>query len=184
MKSITIFCCLILLTSGQNFETGDNSTVRGCSSHCSYEDPTLECWNKTLQFFEKILLGQMRHYIAVQVNIDQWHRRHDSSYVKNFTKVFDEANKTLQTYLTEDDVLNSEAVSFIAKTLIERVAEVSKERLAWIPHYSCPLPCEHFYSVWRNLFIVSIILNIALALVVIPFAKRMARREPKESLMT
>jgi hypothetical protein len=29
----------------------------------------MECWNNTLVFFEKILLGQMRNYVAVQMNV-------------------------------------------------------------------------------------------------------------------
>jgi len=167
----------------QNFETGDNSTVKGCSSHCSYEDATLECWNKTLSFFEELLLAQMRHYIAVQVNIDQWHRRHDKHYVHDFTKVAADANASIHKYLSPEDVLPLDVVSDVVKILIERVAVYSTDQINRIPYYSCPLPCEHFYSVWRNLFIVSVVLNIALALVVIPFAKRMARREPDESLM-
>lgn len=65
-------------------------------THCSYSDKDITCWNKTLKFFENVLLGQMRHYVAVQVNIDQWHRRHDHDYVFNFKKVFDEANDTLR----------------------------------------------------------------------------------------
>ncbi|KAE9556414.1 hypothetical protein FO519_000299 [Halicephalobus sp. NKZ332] len=183
MKFHIVFACLLVHVVAFNFEEGDNSTVRGCSSHCSYQDSTLECWNKTLDFFEKVLLGQMRHYIAVQINIDQWHRRNDKHYVTNFSRVIDEANSTLQKYVNDADVLSRSVVYDVARTLIQRVANVSTGQISWIPHYSCPLPCEHFYSVWRNLFIVSVVLNIALALVVIPFAKRMARREPDESLM-
>ena len=141
----------------------------------------------------------MRHYIAVQVNIDQWHRRHDKHYVHDFTKVAADANASIRKflfiyelvislgisdkYLSPEDVLPLDVVSDVVKILIERVAVYSTDQINRIPYYSCPLPCEHFYSVWRNLFIVSVVLNIALALVVIPFAKRMARREPDESLM-
>ncbi|KIH61862.1 hypothetical protein ANCDUO_07860 [Ancylostoma duodenale] len=46
------------------------------STHCSLDDDDLSCWNSTLNFFSKVLIGQLRHYIAVQVDIDQWHRRH------------------------------------------------------------------------------------------------------------
>lgn len=70
------------MTQGQNFETGDNSTVRGCSTHCSYHDKDSSCWDKNLLFFEKILLGQIRHYISVQINIDQFYRRHHKETYK------------------------------------------------------------------------------------------------------
>jgi hypothetical protein len=85
---MTVFLqtCLFLLfvgvIHGQNFETGDNSTVRGCSTHCSYHDKDITCWSKNLDFFEKVLLGQIRHYISVQINIDQFHRRHDGENYK------------------------------------------------------------------------------------------------------
>lgn len=49
-------------------------------SHCSYKDADLSCWNATLGFFEHVLLGHMRHYVAVQMNIDQWHRRHQKPH--------------------------------------------------------------------------------------------------------
>lgn len=32
-------------------------------------DGDLTCWNRTLHFYEKILLAELRHYVAVQVNI-------------------------------------------------------------------------------------------------------------------
>lgn len=32
-------------------------------------DGDLTCWNRTLQFYEKILLAELRHYVAVQINI-------------------------------------------------------------------------------------------------------------------
>lgn len=44
----------------------------------------MECWNRTLEFFERLLLGQMRHYVAVQMNIDQWRRRHVEHYTPEF----------------------------------------------------------------------------------------------------
>ncbi|KAE9414536.1 hypothetical protein Angca_001825, partial [Angiostrongylus cantonensis] len=51
----------------QTWFTGDNSTVIGCSTHCSLDDHNLSCWNSTLNFFSKVLIGQLRHYITVQV---------------------------------------------------------------------------------------------------------------------
>ncbi|KAK6009264.1 hypothetical protein OSTOST_25833, partial [Ostertagia ostertagi] len=45
-------------------------------THCALNDDDLSCWNSTANFFSKVLIGQLRHYIAVQVDIDQWHRRH------------------------------------------------------------------------------------------------------------
>ncbi|VDO37798.1 unnamed protein product, partial [Brugia timori] len=53
----------------QNYETGDNSTVKGCSSHCSFHDGNLTCLNGSLEFYERLLLAQMKHFVAVQMHI-------------------------------------------------------------------------------------------------------------------
>jgi hypothetical protein len=177
---------VLLLTAkvkSQNFETGDNSTVAGCSSHCSYEDDTLECWNKTLEFFERILLGQMRHYIAVQINIDQWHRRHDTKYFTDFDPVVAESNKTMQSYLIKDDVLDPGTISNVVVALMRRVKLESNKMISWVPHFTCPIPCEYKYSIWKNLFIVSAILNVCLLFVIFPFVRRMSRKHKTETLI-
>jgi hypothetical protein len=136
-----------------------------------------------LEFFERILLGQMRHYIAVQINIDQWHRRHDKHYVTNFDQVIAESNNTMQSYLTEKDVIDSDTISTVVNTLIKRVSLQSKEEISWAPHFTCPIPCEYKYSIWKNLFIVSAILNICLLFVIFPFIRRMSRKQKTEALI-
>lgn len=57
------------------------------------------------------------------------------------------------------------------------------EILKLTPFFSCPLPCEHKFTVWRNLFIVSCILNVCLLIVVIPFARRMAKNDANDALL-
>ncbi|KHJ81471.1 hypothetical protein OESDEN_18843 [Oesophagostomum dentatum] len=61
-----IFLVIIVAVNTQTWITGDNSTVVGCSTHCSLDDEDLTCWNTTLNFYSKVLIGQLRHYIAVQ----------------------------------------------------------------------------------------------------------------------
>uniref|UniRef100_A0A7E4ZPT5 Uncharacterized protein n=1 Tax=Panagrellus redivivus TaxID=6233 RepID=A0A7E4ZPT5_PANRE len=179
-----IIAAAITVAFGQNFETGDNSTVRGCSTHCSFEDDSLTCWNKTLEFFERLLLGQMRHYVAVQINVDQWHRRHDKHYTEDFGKVREQSTARIQSYLMEkDELITPKIVKTVVSVLVERIKSESSEKISWVPHFSCPLPCEHKYNTWRNLFIVSVVLNICLAAIVIPYAKRMARRDGAEILI-
>uniref|UniRef100_A0AC34GPS9 Uncharacterized protein n=1 Tax=Panagrolaimus sp. ES5 TaxID=591445 RepID=A0AC34GPS9_9BILA len=180
---ILIIPLLIAVVQAQNFETGDNSTVSGCSTHCAYSDDSLSCWNKTLEFFERILLGQMRHYIAVQINIDQWHRRHDSHYNSHFEQAIVESNNTMQALITENDVIDSETVSVVVQTLIRRVQRESNKMISWVPHFICPIPCEYKYSIWKNLFIVSAILNICLLFVIFPFIRRMSRKQKTEALI-
>jgi hypothetical protein len=65
------FLALMPLLYAETFETGDNSTVDGCSyvldldtalmflmmhpiffrNHCTYHDTSISCWNKTLYVF-------------------------------------------------------------------------------------------------------------------------------------
>ncbi|TKR67775.1 hypothetical protein L596_023872 [Steinernema carpocapsae] len=176
-NAVFVVAAIGVLANAQTFETGDNSTVTGCSSHCRVEDPTLECWNKTLNFFERVLLGQMRHYIAVQINIDQWHRRNDKHYVMDFAKVEQRAQKAMESHLVHDDLLNKTIVDNLVKSMIARVGEESRHEISWVPHFSCPLPCEHRSVVWRNLFIASMVLNVCLAIAVVPFIVQMVKHD-------
>lgn len=88
----------------------------------------------------------------------------------------------------------------VVVALVDRVASQSDHIISWVPHYrydpgltarislylllSCPLPCEHKYSVWRNLFIVSAILNLCLLIAVLPFIRRMAKNDASEALIS
>ncbi|CAD5214047.1 unnamed protein product [Bursaphelenchus okinawaensis] len=130
----TVFLCLSAAYS-QNFETGDNSTVIGCSSHCSFRDEDLSCYNTTLQFFEHILLGHMRHYVSVQMNIDQWNRRHQKDYKPDFVGMKERSTKRLLSFLREDDVITKETVTTVVSELMEQVAERSDHLISWTPHY-------------------------------------------------
>jgi hypothetical protein len=155
------------------------------NSHCSYKDDTLACWNSTLEFFERVLLAQMRHYIAVQINIDQWHRRHTKPYAPDYEKMKAAAEQSFEAHLLDDpqdEVLNATTVKAVVDALIDRVAQ-NNRLINWIPHYSCPMPCEHKYSVWRNLFIVSTLLNVCLIIAVVPFVRRMSKSDASEALI-
>lgn len=47
----------------------DATILTGCSSHCTLNfDKNLECWNKTLKFYEQTLVGGLRHYSNVLVS--------------------------------------------------------------------------------------------------------------------
>ena len=182
---ITVIAALLVVgSSAQNFETGDNSTVRGCSNHCSYKDSSLECWNNTLVFFEKILLGQMRNYVAVQMNIDQWKRRHLPDYKEDFEEAKRHSIQTMKTQLHPvHDVINENTIEAIVDTLVDLAARQSNHSLTWMPHFQCPIPCEHRFTVWRNLFILSSILNVCLLVSILPLMKRLHGNESSEALI-
>uniref|UniRef100_A0A915DG60 Uncharacterized protein n=1 Tax=Ditylenchus dipsaci TaxID=166011 RepID=A0A915DG60_9BILA len=180
---ILIWAAYLCSAQGQNFETGDNATVVGCSSHCSYRDDTLECWNKTLHFFEHLLLGQMRHYVAVQMNIDQWRRRHIHPYTPEFELSKQMSITSMKSHLQPEDIVNSTTVELVVGALVDLAAMQSTGNITWMPHYSCPIPCEYRFFVWRNLFIASSILNVLLLIAILPFVKRMTRSDASEALI-
>ncbi|VDM41344.1 unnamed protein product [Toxocara canis] len=168
----------------QNFEGGYVAAeIHRFRSHCSMNDGDLKCWNQTLHFYEKILLAQLRHYVAVQVNIDQWHKHHDEHYTANFTALKDEAIRTFDSALSEDDIINSTTISAIVSALIDRVQAKSDSPLRRTPHFSCPLPCEYRFNLWRNLFIASSILIVGLLVAIIPFIRSMIVSDSRDPLI-
>uniref|UniRef100_A0A914GZU4 Minor glycoprotein n=1 Tax=Globodera rostochiensis TaxID=31243 RepID=A0A914GZU4_GLORO len=181
---LAAFAFFLSFAAAQNFETGDNSTVRGCSNHCSYKDGDLECWNKTLVFFERILLGQMRNYVAVQMNIDQWRQRNVHPYKEEFERAKRHSVNTMIAQLHPYDVIDVRSVETLVNTLVDLAAlQSNNSLLTWMPHVQCPIPCEHRYTVWRNLFILSSVLNVCLFIAILPLVKRMHNGDSCESLI-
>ncbi|VDO44544.1 unnamed protein product [Haemonchus placei] len=157
--------------------TGDNSTITGCSTHCALNDDDLSCWNSTANFFTKLLIGQLRHYIAVQVDIDQWHRRHGKPDGQDMDTVAASIEESFFNELHPKDILTNTTVIKVAKVLSDRIRDVSDHVITWVPHFQCPVPCEYRYNNYKNLFIASMVLNICLVLAVIPFMIRLIRHE-------
>ncbi|KJH50850.1 hypothetical protein DICVIV_03000 [Dictyocaulus viviparus] len=162
-------------TMSQTWMTGDNSTVKGCSTHCGFDDYDLSCWNSTLDFFTKVLIGQLRHYITVQVDIDQWYRRNGKSKGQDMDMMALEIEASFLKQLKPQDILLDSTIIQIAKVISGRIRNVSDHIFSWTPHFQCPLPCEYRHNNYRNLFIASMILNICLLLVVIPYMTKFIR---------
>ncbi|CAJ0600403.1 unnamed protein product [Cylicocyclus nassatus] len=172
-KSV-VFTILILpiLSNAQTWKTGDNSTAEGCSAYCSVGDGDVFCWNSTLSFFTKALIGQLRHYIATQVDIDQWYRRHGKPYGQDMKLVTSEIERTLLSQLHPNDILTYSTVLQVAKVVGERISSVSNHVITWVPHFQCPIPCEYHHHNFRDLLIASMILNVCLVLLAAPFTIR------------
>uniref|UniRef100_A0AC35FMJ0 Uncharacterized protein n=1 Tax=Panagrolaimus sp. PS1159 TaxID=55785 RepID=A0AC35FMJ0_9BILA len=158
---ILIIFCLSIFTRAQTYETGDNDKLYGCSTKCTLEDSSLTCWNQTLTAFEHFLMDHMNFYVAVQTNIDQWHRRHDSNYSSNFKQMLSQSNKSMQSYIHKDDIIDSEMVSNVVTSLMNAVENKSTKSIDWVWHYSCPIPCSYFYDTYFMMFLASMFLNIA-----------------------
>ncbi|MCP9258599.1 Zinc finger protein GLIS2-like protein [Dirofilaria immitis] len=182
LKVAILFALHLIDTKAQSYETGDNSSVIGCSSHCSAYDGDLSCLNRSLQFYEHVLLAQMKHLIAVQIHIDQWYKWHGQH--RNYTQVREEIITKLSAKLDpEEDVIDTNTIATVIDVLIEKVENESETIEAEIPHFSCPLPCEYRYDIWRNVFIASMFLNLLLVLAVIPFIISLIRSDVPEPLM-
>ncbi|KAJ1363261.1 hypothetical protein KIN20_023089 [Parelaphostrongylus tenuis] len=112
IKALFRWICVLLLVlllaevESQTWYTGDNSTVSGCSTHCAVEDDDLSCWNSTLNFFTRVLIGKLRHYTAVQVDIDQWHRRHGKPEGQDMGLLASEIEKSFLKELQPEDILD------------------------------------------------------------------------------
>jgi len=46
-----------------------------------------------------------------------------------------------------------------------------------MPEFKCPIPCDYDSRMWEYLFIASLLVNIAMVLVVIPFIVKTERRD-------
>ncbi|KAK6740570.1 hypothetical protein RB195_008803 [Necator americanus] len=156
---LSFLALLFANSNAQTWTTGDNSTVVGCSTHCALNDDDLTCWNTTLNFFSKVLIGQLRHYIAVQVDIDQWHRRHGKPGGQDMDLVASEIETSFLSELQPKDILQKSTVTQVAKILSDRIRNVSDHVITWVPHFQCPIPCEYRRNNYRNLLIASMILN-------------------------
>uniref|UniRef100_A0A7I4YB46 GP2 n=1 Tax=Haemonchus contortus TaxID=6289 RepID=A0A7I4YB46_HAECO len=175
--SLLGFSLMLMSCNAQTWMTGDNSTITGCSTHCALNDDDLSCWNSTANFFTKMLIGQLRHYIAVQVDIDQWHRRHGKPDGQDMDIVGASIEQSFLSELHPKDILTNTTVIKVAKVLSDRIRDVSDHVITWVPHFQCPVPCEYRYNNYKNLFIASMVLNVCLVLAVIPFMIRLIRHE-------
>ncbi|VDN57982.1 unnamed protein product [Dracunculus medinensis] len=161
---ILLLNCFIVYCLAQNFEIGDNATIKGCSSHCSMHDIDLSCWNQTLNFYEQILFSQMKFYIAVQINIDRWHRRRFPKYVSNFSQIKLDTIHNLNSLVAKGGIIDNNTIVTVVNALVDQVQKNSRTVESHKTHIACPLPCEYKSKLWRYLFIASCALNILLAI--------------------
>uniref|UniRef100_A0A0R3RU28 KASH domain-containing protein n=1 Tax=Elaeophora elaphi TaxID=1147741 RepID=A0A0R3RU28_9BILA len=182
LKLTTLFTLCLAYIQAQNYETGDNSTVRGCSSHCSSQDSDLTCLSSSLQFYERVLLAQMKHFVAVQMHIDQWYKWHKHGH-RNYTQAKEEVIAKLSAQLEPEDVIDEETIATVVDVLIDNVERATETIEEEIPHFTCPLPCEYRYDIWRNVFIASMTLNLLLVIAIIPFIVSLIRSDVPEPLV-
>ncbi|CAI4223464.1 unnamed protein product [Auanema sp. JU1783] len=137
--------------------------VEGCSSHCHPAfDSTLECFNKTLKFFETSLFGVMRNYVRSEINVAT-SRKNKVPYTKEelVTRTVNVMN-TVQPMDIEDEggVLNADQAKPIVQSLVDNVQALlpSKGFLS----VECPIACEKSDSPFSYIIYGSMGLNLIL----------------------
>ncbi|PAV59291.1 hypothetical protein WR25_18425 [Diploscapter pachys] len=135
----------------------------------------------------KDAVGQLRHYLAVQIDIDQWHRRHGQPKGQDYDKLASDTQAALLKQLGEHDILSEETIKEVSKSLTDRIKSLAlNDSFTMVPHFQCPLPCEYNKKMYLQLLIASLVLNACILIAVVPFAIRVMRQEAqwkRESLI-
>lgn len=83
-------------------------------------------------------------------------------------------------FLMNRDILQ---VGTIIDVLIDSVEKEAQEMEGPMPRFTCPLPCEYRYDIWRNVFVASMVLNFLLVIAIIPFLVSLIRSDVPEQLV-
>ncbi|CAI4232487.1 unnamed protein product [Auanema sp. JU1783] len=169
---LRILLCLVLISfcEAQIWREGINSTLKLCSAGCSTKDSGDEgCWENTLQFYEQNLITYLRRYISVQINIDQWHRRHGQENGQDYTKLAADIKASFLAQRTPNDILSEDTVTKVSDVVNKRVTDLAQSSLALVPHFQCPASCSRTHNSALILFIISIVLNVVLLCAFPPF---------------
>lgn len=86
------------------------------------EDKDLSCWNETLKFHERILLTHMRNFIAVQVNIDQWHRRNKTQDNTTMYAAGNASISAMSARVRDQEFITNDTVRIVVQALMDRVS--------------------------------------------------------------
>uniref|UniRef100_A0A0N4ZVF9 ribose-phosphate diphosphokinase n=1 Tax=Parastrongyloides trichosuri TaxID=131310 RepID=A0A0N4ZVF9_PARTI len=135
---------------------------------CSVESKDKDCFNNLLKYVERDVVTQIRHYVAVQINIDQFHRRHNKKYVENWESVKFNLTTSMENNLIENDIISKSSIQSIISLLVDAISGESNNIIIWTAHYSCPTNCNQFEFSWRNILICSILLNFGLFISILP----------------
>lgn len=146
------------------YETGDNSTLIGCSSHCSADDRTTECIDTTTDYFQRSFLSQLRYLLSVMVTKDQWVRRNGREEGLTLEEITESVREGLLIAKgeKEEDVVDELLLENLALLLGNRTKEFSDRIISRPPRFRCPIGCEVKCNMTENALIASIIVNITI----------------------
>uniref|UniRef100_A0A915JRK7 Uncharacterized protein n=1 Tax=Romanomermis culicivorax TaxID=13658 RepID=A0A915JRK7_ROMCU len=130
----------------------------------------------------------------MEINFDQWSRRNNAHYIFDIfnttnTTIDERALETvnrLSPYMQNYFVLDAETLSTIVKSLLSNTFSAIKAKavdahssLIYVnmPEFRCPIPCQYDNQLWQYLFVASLLINVALILLIVPFVFKTERRD-------
>uniref|UniRef100_A0A7E4W0G6 Transmembrane protein n=1 Tax=Panagrellus redivivus TaxID=6233 RepID=A0A7E4W0G6_PANRE len=169
---IAIFPFLFTIVAGA---IPQDELCTGCQSHCTLDfDKTLDCWNGTLHFYERVLLGNMRNYVAVQTNIARWRAANEVGFSGSSSDYWSDAASTSVEHMKHIDPLNIEDeigvihnsdMRHTVNALMEGAASAFASLQSSESDPStiiCPFGCEHPWNPYYWMFLVSALCNLVL----------------------
>jgi hypothetical protein len=186
------FGLLFFIVVGNVAAISDTTLSTGCSSHCTLNfDKNLECWNKTLTFYQQTLVGGLRHYSNVLTNIAYW-SKHNKEPPINLDEIGDETIARMRkiepgNIEDEDAVIEPLDYTEIVKHLVTK----SQKAYDIMTHENdqnpkpkpsvCPLGCEKSWDPWYWMFLASAGINIVLGFASMVFVWFLDKRDTEEA---
>ncbi|GMT05886.1 hypothetical protein PENTCL1PPCAC_28060 [Pristionchus entomophagus] len=182
-----LFPLLVIVVSvhSQTFSTGDNSSIADCSHGCSHKDESRFCLDGNAHFYERLLMGHLRYYIATQVSIDLWHKHHKEGVRRNASELHEDVREGLGLQWTgEKDIVTEKIIDTLADIVTERTEEINLRNRTHAPPTHCPIPCEYTHDLYKIVLGLSIALNVILATGLVIVFTRSAERNNRRLLAT
>ncbi|VDM44278.1 unnamed protein product [Toxocara canis] len=139
-----------------------NDITKGCSSLCTLAfDKDLQCWNRTLAYFTKVMLGVMKQYVSTQETLARMEKFKPSNVED------------------EEGIVDEELMTVVAEILVHAAMKAAADNFLLIAG-QCPYGCEERWDRWLWLTIVSLFCSVILASTIIFFIFLMDRADKSE----
>ncbi|GMT36717.1 hypothetical protein PFISCL1PPCAC_28014 [Pristionchus fissidentatus] len=183
-RVVVLLLSILISVHSQTFSTGDNSSVADCTHDCSHKEESRLCLDGNAHFFERLILGHLRYYIATQLSIDLWHKEHKKGEARNVSEIRDEVREGLGLQWTgEKDIITVNMMDSIADLVAERTDEINLRNRTHAPPAHCPIPCEYKYDLYKLVLALSVSLNAILATGVVILFTRLSDKNTHRLLV-
>ncbi|KAE9547555.1 hypothetical protein FO519_009233 [Halicephalobus sp. NKZ332] len=188
MKFILIFAIGITVTLAEGESKSD--LITGCSSHCTLDfDKDLSCWNKTLNFYNHILVTQLRNYVATQISRANWSL--NKNYNFNYSAAADATIAHMKSIAPgniedEDGLIKPADYESIVRSLMTNVQSETEKQFIQGKNQKdmtieCPIICEHGWDPFFWMFFISAGCNLFLGGVSMTLVWFLDRRDTRQA---